>query len=113
MSLESRWRRDLYTLESAGRLRRLQPPAGLDFSSNDYLGLGAAAPPPVTGLARSGAASRLLRGHHSIWDEVEAALARWHGAEAALMFNSGYVANEGLLATVIEPGDVVLSDEAN
>ena len=62
-------------------------------------------------LPRSGAASRLLRGNHPIWPEVEAALARWHGAPAALVLNSGYIANEGLLATVIEPHDWVASDQ--
>jgi 7-keto-8-aminopelargonate synthetase-like enzyme len=64
-------------------------------------------------VGRSGMASRLLRGQHPIWDEVESALARWHGAETALMFTSGYVANEGLLATVIEPHDWVASDQFN
>lgn len=58
-------------------------------------------------------ASRLLRGNHAVWETVEAELARWHGAEAALMFTSGYVANEGLLATIVEPGDFLASDEFN
>jgi 7-keto-8-aminopelargonate synthetase-like enzyme len=56
-------------------------------------------------------ASRLLRGHHAVWDEVEAALAAWHGAEAVLMMTSGFTANEGLIATVIEPTDWVATDE--
>src|SRR5262249_5446211 len=62
---------------------------------------------------RSGMASRLLRGHHPIWDEVESALAAWHGAEAVLMMTSGYTANEGLISTVIEAGDWVATDELN
>jgi len=44
---------------------------------------------------------------------VEAALAHWHGAGAALMMTSGYAANEGLLATVVQPGDWVASDQFN
>jgi 8-amino-7-oxononanoate synthase len=64
-------------------------------------------------LSRSGLASRLLRGHHAIWDEVESALAAWHSAEAALVMTSGYVANEGLLSTVTEPDDWVASDALN
>src|SRR5205807_7653830 len=67
----------------------------------------------LTSLPHSGIASRLLRGHQPIWDEVESSLARWHGVAAALMMTSGYVANEGLLATVIEPGDWVASDALN
>ncbi len=64
-------------------------------------------------LSRSGMASRLLRGQHAIWEEVESALALWHGAESALMMTSGYTANEGLLATAIEATDWVASDETN
>jgi 8-amino-7-oxononanoate synthase len=112
MSLQSRWRSELERLRAEGRWRRLTPPAGIDFSSNDYLGYGKRLWPAVAG-GHSGTASRLLRGHHPVWDEVESALAQWHGAEAALVFSSGYSANEGLLATVIEPGDWVASDQLN
>lgn len=118
MTLPARWESLLAGLKSQGRYRELRAGTGVDFASNDYLGYGgqrAARERPISNvdLARSGAASRLLRGHHSIWDEVEAQLARWHGAESSLLFNSGYVANEGLLSTVIEPGDWVASDEFN
>jgi 8-amino-7-oxononanoate synthase len=104
----------------------------MDFSSNDYLRFGAEPwrpifnqpanpktneelmpPASASAMSQSGHASRLLRGHHPIWDEVEQSLAEWHGAEAALMFTSGYAANEGLLATAIEPHDFVASDELN
>jgi 8-amino-7-oxononanoate synthase len=112
MSLQSRWRSELERLRGEGRYRELTPPAGIDFSSNDYLGYGKLRWPAIDG-ERSGTASRLLRGHHVIWDEVESAIARWHGAEAALVFPSGYSANEGLLATVIEPDDWVASDQCN
>jgi 8-amino-7-oxononanoate synthase len=112
MSLDARWRAHLDALGRAGRLRQLTPPAGIDFSSNDYLGYAKLAWPPATG-ARGGTASRLLRGHDPIWDEVESRLARWHGAEAALVLTSGYVANEGLLSTLIEPQDFVASDALN
>lgn len=121
MSLFDRWTKLLEELRAEGRYRRLELPRGVDFSSNDYLGYcGQLVPRPGmpsrsegTTLARSGMASRLLRGHHAIWETVEAELASWHGAEAALMFTSGYVANEGLLATVVDPGDFLASDEFN
>jgi 8-amino-7-oxononanoate synthase len=114
MSLTDRWAAALSELRAQGRYRELGRPAGVDFSSNDYLGYGVApAPQASQRLPRSGTASRLLRGHHPIWEEVEAALARWHGAEATLLMPSGYAANEGLLATVIEPGDWVASDRLN
>ena len=113
MSLSARWQELLEELRVQGRERRLAPPAGIDFSSNDYLGYGQILRTKTAELSRSGMASRLLRGHHPLWDAVETALASWHGAEAALVMNSGYVANEGLLATVIDPDDWIASDAAN
>jgi 8-amino-7-oxononanoate synthase len=113
MNLIERWRSSLETLRAQGRLRGLLSPQGVDFASNDYLGYASLGELSTAPLSRSGAASRLLRGHHPIWDEVESTLARWHGAEAALVMTSGYVANQGLLATVIEKGDLVVSDALN
>lgn len=115
-SLDQRLQHQLTALKAEGRYRSLRAPAGLDFSSNDYLGLGKCSRPEsgaAPGLARTGAASRLLRGHHALWDEVENTLAAWHQTEAALIFTSGYVANEGLLSTVVGAEDVVFSDQAN
>ncbi len=130
MSLRDRWSSVLHDLREQGRYRSFRLPAGIDFTSNDYLGLasGGRQPPvasqirdgsvqqlgadaPRSPLAWSGLASRLLRGHHAIWDEVESMLAEWHGAEAVLMMTSGYNANEGLIATIVEPGDWVAADE--
>src|SRR5579862_7376227 len=105
MSLSERWRRDLEQLQAQGRYRQLALPSGLDFSSNDYLGYGNNSSffnEPAQ-LSTSGQASRLLRGQHPLWDEVETRLAEWHGAEAALMMTSGYTANEGLLSTLLQP----------
>jgi 8-amino-7-oxononanoate synthase len=126
MSLDERWQRELDRLHGEGRYRTLTPPRGIDFSSNDYLGYGLYEPEasatdilkplltlPARERSRSGTASRLLRGHHAIWDEVEATLAAWHQAEAALVMTSGYVANEGLLSAIVEPGDTVFSDQFN
>ncbi len=114
MSLTDRWSAALHHLRAQGRYRELSHRAGVDFASNDYLGYGSRPPAAAdAALPQSGMASRLLRGHHRIWDRVETALARWHGAEGALMMTSGYAANEGLLATVIEPHDWVASDQLN
>jgi 8-amino-7-oxononanoate synthase len=114
MNLNARWLAQLEALRNQGRLRTLQSGPGIDFASNDYLGFAKQLPKPsIEPLSASGIASRLLRGHHPIWDQVEAALAQWHGAEAALVFTSGYAANQGLLSTIIEPEDRVASDAFN
>lgn len=112
MSLEDRWAAQLAALQRQHRYRTLGLPRGLDFASNDYLGYGQRLRGSA-GERRSGQASRLLRGHAAAWDEVETTLAAWHGAEAALVFTSGYAANEGLLSTVIEREDWVASDALN
>lgn len=115
MTLFARWNETLDGLKAQGRFRALKLPQGIDFTSNDYLGYGSGRLSSLqkTELAITGLASRLLRGHHPIWDEVEAALANWHEAESVLVMNSGFSANEGLISTVVEPGDWVASDEFN
>src|SRR4051794_37445733 len=113
MTLFARWSQALNQLRAQGRYRSLRAPSGLDFTSNDYLGYGngrlvtpqAALEPLAASRQVTGMASRLLRGHHPLWDEVEAQLASWHGAESALVLTSGYTANEGLISTLAEPGD--------
>lgn len=111
MSLTDRWTAALDELRGQGRYRSFRLPQGLDFTSNDYLGYGAESARFATELPVSGIASRLLRGHHEVWEQVETMLAAWHGVEAVLMMTSGYNANEGLIATVAEPGDWVAIDE--
>ena len=105
--------------ERAGLLRRMEPPRGIDLASNDYLGL-AAHPRVVEAAAaavvRHGAGtggSRLLTGHRDAFTELEERLAAFCGAEAALLFGSGYAANLGLLGAVVGWDDVVVSDHRN
>lgn len=120
-SLDARLAAEGARWEAAGLRRELAlaSPALVDFTSNDYLGL--ARHPQVVEAAREalrqcgagGRASRLLGGG-SVFDErAESALARWLGAESALMFPSGYQANVGVVQALIGPGDTLLSDELN
>ena len=119
MSLHERWSTQLDALKQQGRFRAFALPKGIDFTSNDYLGYGSGRLaqisrnelPSHNSLPRSGMSSRLLRGHHAIWEEVEEALAHWHNCESVLMMSSGYTANEGLLSTICEPADWVACDE--
>ena len=102
-----------------GRDRAIHPAAGVDFCSNDYLGLRrdprlaeAAAAAARDHGAGSGAA-RLLRGTSPLHEELEAALAQWKGTEACLLFNTGYQANATLLPALVGAGDAVFSDALN
>ena len=116
---EDRLAASLSELQDAGLLRQMRLPAGIDLVSNDYLGL--AAHPylietmraSVAGLPAGSGGSRLLRGHHEIFEIVEAQLASFTGTESALLFGSGYAANIGLLQAIVSRDDLIVSDERN
>ena len=89
----------------------------LNFSSNDYLGLGAS-PHVAERVAEnfrkfgaSSSSSRLVSGNYSMIHEAEAAYADYFGYESALFFPSGYQANVGLISTLFEKGDRVIFDK--
>src|SRR5580704_10545491 len=87
----------------------------IDYYSNDYLGIvkhsqieeylhGSQFPHGSTG-------SRLLSGNYKMIEETEREIALFHDAAAALIFNSGYDANFGLLACIAQRGDLILYDK--
>lgn len=102
-----------------GRDRTIRPATGVDFCSNDYLGLrrdprlaeAAARAAREHGSGAGGA--RLLRGTTPLHDELEAALAAWKGTEACLLFNTGFQANATLIPALAATGDAVFSDALN
>lgn len=105
-------------LERKDRLRRLAPRAGLDFASNDYLGL--AQSPRLAAAVRDAversvpvgaAGSRLLRGNHPEHEALEAEAAAFFGAEKALYFGAGFSANVALIQTLPQRGDLLVHDE--
>jgi len=116
---EDRLAATLTELRGAGLLRQMRLPDGIDLVSNDYLGL--AEHPYLTEAMRASVAelpagsggSRLLRGHHEIFERIETRLAVFSRSEAALLFGSGYAANIGLLQAVVSPNDLVVSDAHN
>lgn len=91
----------------------------LNLSSNNYLGLAnhpairAAAKEAIDRYACGSGASRLISGNMTLHLELEERIARLKGAEAALVFNSGFHANVGLLSTLVGEGDVIFSDALN
>jgi 8-amino-7-oxononanoate synthase len=91
----------------------------LNLSSNDYLGL--AQDPRIINAAQEAAlrwgagagASRLVVGHLALHEAAETRLADFKGAEAAVIFPTGYMANMGVISALMGPGDVVFSDRLN
>ncbi|MGA7803871.1 aminotransferase class I/II-fold pyridoxal phosphate-dependent enzyme, partial [Bradyrhizobium sp.] len=109
---------DLRDLENRGRLRSLRRRAGIDFTSNDYLGLAesaelrqAAADAIGRGVPMGAGGSRLLRGNHPEHEALEAEAASYFGAETALYFGAGYTANFAMFSTLPQRGDIVIHDE--
>jgi len=91
----------------------------INFSSNDYLGL-ANHPYLIQkmkeALDRYGygaGASRLLSGGSVLHKELEDRISRFKDTEAALVFNSGYAANTGIIPAISDSDTVLLSDELN
>ncbi len=91
----------------------------IDLSSNDYLGfstdpkLKAAAKYWIDKLGVGSSASRLLSGDSDIYHELEEKTAQFKGKERALIFNSGYQANVGIISAFCHRGDVIFSDKLN
>ncbi|MDP3674291.1 MAG: 8-amino-7-oxononanoate synthase [Novosphingobium sp.] len=112
------YRGDLAGLGALGRRRNLRSRAGIDFASNDYLGLagGGALQSALSealsrGVALGSGGSRLLRGNDPEHEALEHEAAAFFGAGSALFFSSGYAANLAVFGTLPQRGDLVLYDE--
>ena len=92
----------------------------IDFASNDYIGF--AKNETIfhethqmlldKNIKVNGATgSRLLSGNHELYNEAEDYIAKFHYAETALIFNSGYDANIGFFSVVPQRNDIILFDE--
>lgn len=97
--------------KAEGAFRSLMPPSsGIDFSSNDYLGFAQSEDENTRVFASGSTGSRLISGNHHLYEEAEATVADFHKAEAALIFNSGYDANLGLLSALLQRNDYIFYD---
>jgi 8-amino-7-oxononanoate synthase len=108
---------DLKALAANARLRGLAPRAGVDFASNDYLGLAnsprlkrALEAAIERGVAVGSGGSRLLRGNDPEHEALEAEAAAFFGSESALFFANGYGANSALLSTLPQSSDLIVYD---
>jgi len=119
----------LAALDAQSLLRRLVPTQRTDglwverggrrllsFSCNDYLNLShhpavkAAAGAAIAEYGAGAGASRLVTGDHPLLARLEHRLAALKGTEAACLFGSGYLANTGVIPTLVGPGDVIFVD---
>ena len=89
------------------------------LSSNNYLGIAnhpllkQAARHAIDKFGCSAGASRLISGHMTLHQQLEAKIAAFKHAEAALVFPSGYHANVGTISALLGPSDTVFSDALN
>jgi glycine C-acetyltransferase len=87
--------------------------------SNDYLGLSRhpslreAAHRAIDLYGFGSGASRLVSGTSSLHQELEKRISTFKGTESAILFNSGYAANTGIIPAIAGEGDVILSDSLN
>ncbi|MBP2656523.1 MAG: 8-amino-7-oxononanoate synthase [Firmicutes bacterium] len=91
----------------------------LMLAANNYLGLThcpavqQAAIEAIEELGTGSGGARLTTGTHSLYPLLEKELAEFKGAEAAVVFNTGYMANVGVISALAGAGDVIFSDELN
>lgn len=104
-----------------GLLRKLtSAPLPFDFCSNDYLGFAHSLvlknlieeqAQQIKSYTNGAGGSRLLSGNHPYTEKTEKFIANFHQATAGLIFNSGYDANVGLLSSIPQRGDTIITDE--
>ncbi len=91
----------------------------LALSTNNYLGLThspAVQQTAMDAISQYGTGSggaRLTTGSHPLYEKIEKALAEFKGTEAAVVFNTGYMANVGTISALAGKSDVIFSDELN
>ena len=91
----------------------------VSFASNDYLGLTrhpavrAAARTAIDDYGTGSGSARLIVGSRPVHTRLEERIATWRGAEAAVLFTTGYAANLGVIATMGRWASVICSDELN
>jgi 8-amino-7-oxononanoate synthase len=103
----------------AGPVVEMEGRERIMLGSNNYLGL--TGDPRVKEAARAAlerfgtglTGSRFLNGTLSLHLELERELADWMGAEEAIVFTTGYLANTGAIGTLLEPADTVICDSGD
>jgi glycine C-acetyltransferase len=126
------FKQELNELEKQGLLRTLREVESaqgpriilngrevVNLCSNNYLGIAShvllreAAIKAIEEYGVGSSASRLISGTSRLHVELEKKLASFKGTEAALVFNSGYTANVGIISALVSRGDIIFSDRLN
>ena len=81
----------------------------LNLCSNDYLGI----PTSTIQIKQLQSSSRLVSGNDESYKKLEKSLAKHKSQQNSLIFPTGYMANLGVISSVAQKGDVILSDELN
>ena len=122
MQLQEKLQQQLNSLRQSDQHRELlKSDVRIDFWSNDYLGLARSSAvdknPNDAGIkyrvgagSCGSAGSRLVSGNHAAFGEFESCLAEFHQSESALIFNSAYAANLGVLSSVVGRHDTIIFD---
>lgn len=112
--------REYRTIENAqGPFVQITGKTYLSFCSNNYLGLAnhpkikQAAIAAINQYGWGAGASRLVSGNMTLHQELERKIAEFKGAEAALLFPTGYMANVGALCALVAKGDIIIGDKLN
>lgn len=120
--LQERAENDLFRVLHPAEIRRegkiyFKNKEYIDLSSNDYLGLSShltlkeAAKKAIAELGVGASASRLLSGSLEIHHRLEERIATFKGKARALVYNSGYQANLGIIGALCQKGDVIFADK--
>ena len=102
-----------------GRFIHIYERQMLNLASNDYLGLASDLQlreqffdeTPVKQRAMSSSSSRLLTGNFPEFEQLEASLSQAFAGRAALLFNSGYHMNIGILPALVDAKTLILADK--
>lgn len=107
--------------EDNGNLRQLSSDSlPIDFCSNDYLGFARSTElkrrtdeilQHLPNQLNGSTGSRLISGNTVFMEETEQYIANFHNAQSGLIFNSGYDANIGLVSSLGQRGDTIISDK--
>ncbi|MFZ4403920.1 MAG: aminotransferase class I/II-fold pyridoxal phosphate-dependent enzyme [Pseudobdellovibrionaceae bacterium] len=111
---------ELALLHKKGLLRRLQPVQGIDFASNDYLGLArnSEIKKRLIGYLEAtdfigATGSRLISGENEQTQATEEFLSHIFKVESSLVFGSGYLANVGVITALADDQTEIFSDQLN